>query len=119
MAQLRQDYENFTTRNVEILVIGPDKQKDFIEYWEKNKLPFIGLPDPDHKVANLYGQQVKLTRLGRMPAMMLIDKNGYIRFYHYADSMMDIPANKSILNLIDKLNEDGDMAPEKSISIPQ
>jgi peroxiredoxin Q/BCP len=106
MAQLRQDFKEYDRRDVEILVVGPDDQAAFKEYWAKNDLPFTGLPDPDHRVSNLYGQQVKIFRMGRMPAMTLIDKDGKIRFFHYANSMSDIPPNKAVLSYIDKLVEE-------------
>jgi len=41
-----------------------------------------------------------------MPAMMLIDKAGQIRYQHYANSMRDIPSNQSILSILDKLNQE-------------
>lgn len=106
MAQLRQDYSEFERRDVEILVVGPDNQSAFKEFWGKNDIPFSGLPDPDHRVSNLYGQQVKIFRLGRMPAMTIIDKAGLIRFFHYADSMSDIPPNKAVLGYMDKLQQE-------------
>ncbi|MFC1878818.1 peroxiredoxin family protein [Chloroflexota bacterium] len=106
MAQLRQDYDKFVAKDAVILVVGPDNKTAFQEYWSKNELPFIGLPDPRHHVAKLYGQQVKLLKAGRMPAMMVIDKAGKIRFRHYADSMRDIPSNQAIIRLLDILNEE-------------
>ena len=101
MAQLRQDYSEFVRRDTEILVAGPEKPEAFRNYWAKENLPFIGLPDPEHRVLKLYGQEVKLFKLGRLPAQMLIDKSQTVRFVHYGHSMADIPANKEILNLID------------------
>jgi len=80
MAQLRLDYDKFIAQEAEILVIGPDDQKSFQEFWKNNDLPFIGLPDPKHKDAKVYGQQFKLFKLGRMPALLVIDKDGYIRY---------------------------------------
>ena len=106
MAQLRRDYQEFVDRDTEILVVGPDSRSAFEDYWTKNDLPFIGLPDPEHRVADLYGQQVKWLKAGRMPSMMLIDKAGRIRFKHYANSMADIPANQTILGFIDRMNEE-------------
>ena len=103
MAQLRQDYDKFITREAVILVVGPENQSAFQDYWSKNELPFIGLPDPDNRVARLYGQQVKLLKAGRMPAMMVIDKEGQIRFQHYAESMRDIPPNRVVFELLDEL----------------
>jgi peroxiredoxin len=106
MAQLRRDYKKFTERETEILVIGPENKPAFEDYWDENDLPFIGLPDPDHRVSNLYGQQVKLLQMGLMPALIVIDKSGRIRYRHYGSSMMDIPDNRKILALLDKLNQE-------------
>ena len=102
MAQLRRDYEKFVKLDTEIIVAGPEKAEAFREYWAKEALPFIGLPDPEHKVLKLYGQQVKLFKLGRLPAQMLIDKSGKVRFVHYGHSMSDIPSNQEIIELIEK-----------------
>jgi peroxiredoxin Q/BCP len=100
MAQLRRDYQQFVKLDTEIIVAGPEKAEAFREYWAKEALPFIGLPDPEHKVLKLYGQQVKLFKLGRLPAQMLIDKSGRVRFVHYGHSMSDIPSNQEIIELI-------------------
>ena len=100
MAQLRQDYEIFVKLDTEIIVAGPEKAEAFRDYWVKENLPFIGLPDPEHKVLKLYGQKVKIFKLGRMPAQMLIDKSGKVRFVHYGHSMADIPPNEEIINLL-------------------
>jgi peroxiredoxin len=100
MAQLRQDVQQFERLDTTILVVGPDKAAAFREYWEKERLPFVGLPDPEHRVLKLYGQQVKLYKLGRMPAQMLIDKSGRVRFIHYGHSMSDIPSTREIIELI-------------------
>ena len=101
MAQLRQDYKKFVELNTEIIVAGPEKAEAFKDYWAKENLPFIGLPDPEHLVLKLYGQEVKLFKLGRLPAQMLIDKSGKVRFVHYGHSMSDIPENKELLELIE------------------
>ena len=103
MTQLRQDYQLFTERDTIIAAIGPENARSFKKHWEKYELPFIGLPDPEHKVLKLYGQEVKLIQLGRMPAQMIIDKKGILRYVHYGHSMQDIPKNEEILSLLDKL----------------
>ena len=106
MAQLRQDYQEFVQRDAEILVVGPDDRAAFKKYWEKEQLPFVGLPNPDHSVAKLYGQQVRLLKLGRMPALVVIDKQGRVHYQHYGNSMQDIPENERILNMLDELNQE-------------
>lgn len=105
MAQLRQDHSKFVDRNVEIVVVGPEDAAAFVEYWQAESLPFIGLPDPTYSVLKLYGQEVNLFKLGRMPAQVLIDKAGIARFVHYGHDMSDIPENEEILALADEINE--------------
>ena len=100
MAQLRQYYQRFFKLDTEIVVIGPEDTESFQKYWKKEDLQFIGLPDPKHKILKLYGQEVNLFKLGRMPAQMLIDKSGMLRYVHYGHSMADIPLNEDIMNLI-------------------
>jgi peroxiredoxin Q/BCP len=106
MAQLRQDYAEFQKREAEIVIVGPEDPSAFVSYWDKEKLPFVGLADPDHTVANRYGQEVKLLKMGRMPAMMVVDKMGEIIYVHYGDSMKDIPANREILAVLDERNQE-------------
>jgi len=90
MAQLRQDYESF---------------KNLEEYWTKVNLPFVGLPDPEHTLSGLYGQEVKVLKLGRLPCQMIIDKTGILRFVHYGRSMSDIPSNSELLELLETISE--------------
>ena len=104
MAQLRQDHQEFLKRDTAVVVIGPDDPSAFKEYWQKENLPFIGLPDPKHTVLKLYAQQVKIFKFGRMPAQMVVDKEGLLRYVHYGHSMSDIPSNAELLDLVDSLS---------------
>ena len=104
MAQLRQDFDSFVNEKTVILVVGPENAGAFKTYWQENELPFIGLPDPSHSVLKLYGQEIKLFKLGRMPAMVVIDKEGMVRFVHYGHSMSDIPDNENILSELRLIN---------------
>jgi peroxiredoxin Q/BCP len=99
---LRRDYSKFKKAGIEVIVIGPENADAFRDYWAKENLPFVGLPDPHHAVITRYGQEVKLFKLGRMPAQMLIDKSGNLRFVHYGGSMADIPASSEILELLEQ-----------------
>lgn len=103
MAQLRQDYEAFVKRNAEVIIIGPDGPRAFARFWQENAMPFIGLADVGSKVADLYSQEVNLLKLGRMPALFVIDPQGVIRYEHYAKSMSDIPSNDTVLRILDTL----------------
>jgi peroxiredoxin len=106
MAQLRQDYDKFLANGAEIVVVGPDDKKSFQDYWASESLTFIGLPDPEHRVLKLFGQEVNLFKFGRMPAQVTIDKSGVVRYVHYGHAMSDIPPNEDLLKIIEGLNQE-------------
>jgi peroxiredoxin Q/BCP len=112
MAQLRRDYQKFQELDTEIVVVGPEGSQAFESYWSENDLPFIGLPDPGHSVLKLYGQEIKIFKFGRMPAMVVVDKEGMARFVHYGQSMSDIPKNKTVLSTLRRLN------PSEQLPVP-
>jgi len=101
---LRQGYQEFAQRHAQVIVVGPEDARAFEAYWRQHALPFIGLPDPKASVLKLYGQEVNLFRLGRMPAQVIVDEAGVARFVHYGHSMSDIPENAEVLTLFDQLN---------------
>jgi peroxiredoxin len=103
---LRQDFNQFIERNSVIVAVGPENAPAFNRYWEENDLPYIGLPNPDFSVLKSYGQEINLFKFGRMPAQVVIDRQGIARFVHYGNSMSDIPENEEILVLLDQLNQE-------------
>jgi peroxiredoxin Q/BCP len=103
MMQLHHDHDEFVRRDALIVAIGPENAESFQKHWDKYQLSFVGLPDEKHMVLKLYGQQVKLFKLGRMPGQMIVDKKGVLRYVHYGHSMEDIPENKEIMELLDAL----------------
>jgi peroxiredoxin Q/BCP len=112
MAQLRQDYEQFTQRGAEVLVISPEGADDVAKFWEAERLPFPGMADADHVVADAYGQKVSLLRMGRLPSLMVIDREGQIRYAHQGVGMHDIPSNREVLAVLDGLNAEAAPVPE-------
>jgi peroxiredoxin len=103
MAQLRRDYQEFINRQAKVIVIGPEDAKAFASYWQSHELPFIGLPDPKASVLKLYGQEINLFKLGRMPAQVIVDKAGNARYVHYGHDMTDIPSNAEVFELLDEM----------------
>ena len=101
---MRDGYGEFTERETEILAIGPDKLEKFVRYWQENKVPYPGLPDPNKQVSKLYKQEVNLFKLGRMPLNAVVDRKGFIRYIHHGYNMSDIPDNETLLGVIDELN---------------
>ena len=106
MAQLRQDYQKFADRETEIIAIGPEAPEAFADWWHKHQMPFTGIGDPQHVIAKLFGQKVKLLKLGRMPAQFVIDKEGMMRNVHYGESMADIITDEDVLALLDEINKE-------------
>ncbi len=104
MTQLRQDYSKFKELETEVIVVGPEGPEQFKKYWQDKNLPFVGLPNPDHTILKLFGQKVNLFKFGRMPAQVIVDKQGIARFVHYGKSMSDIPENEELISLIQKIN---------------
>jgi len=104
MAQLRQDYEKIAALDTVVVVVGPDGERAFMKYFNENNLPFIGLPDPKHTVLKLFGQKVNLFKLGRMPAQVIVDKEGIARYAHYGHDMSDIPSNDEIISILQEIN---------------
>lgn len=91
-----------------MLVIGPDGPNAFRNYWQQNDMPFAGLADLRSRVAARYEQEVNLFKLGRMPALFVVDREGRVRFAHYGDSMRDIPPNETVFQVLDMLQEEAE-----------
>ena len=104
MASLRRDYPAFADRGAEIVVIGPEKREIFRRYWRRERFPFVGVPDPAHTFADLYGQRAESSHLGRLPSLVLVDRSGWVRYQYHGRSMRDFPSNRSLLFLLDQLN---------------
>ena len=103
---MRQAYAQFADRGVEVVVVSPEAAPAFAAYWQKARLPFVGLPDPEDRVLRLYGQEVNWLKLGRMPAQVLVDKEGIVRYVHYGSSMRDITPVEDIIALVDGLDRE-------------
>jgi peroxiredoxin len=98
---MKSDYDQFVARKAQIVVIAPHDSEKVKAYWEKEKLPYVGVPDPDGILGKLYKQEWNLIKLGRMPALFVVDRSGLLAFVHYAKDMADIPTNSAILDVLD------------------
>lgn len=105
MVQMGRDYAEFVKRGAEVIILGPNAPESFKRTWQIEELTMIGLSDPDSTIANRYHQEVKFMRMGRLPALMVLDKKGIIRFMHYGKSMSDIPDNPQVFGILDEIND--------------
>lgn len=100
---MRDDHEKYLSRGARIVAVARHGSEDVKRYWSENRLPFMGVPDPDGRLGDLYRQQWKLLKLGLMPALFVVDRNRKIACACYSVSMSDIPSNETVLGVIDRL----------------
>lgn len=103
MMQLHLEKNEFDKRNTKIIIVGPDNKESFYKFFISNECTFIGIPDAKNSILKNYGQEINIFKLGRMPAQILIDKEGFARFVYYGHSMSDIPENEDVLKIIDEI----------------
>ena len=60
--------------------------------------------DESKKIPEILNQEVKLLKLGRMPGLLVVDKEGIIQYAYYGENMHDIPENDEILEVLRKIN---------------
>jgi hypothetical protein len=66
-------------------------------------IPFPAVADPEHRIAELLGQEVRLVKLGRMPAVLVVDPDGIVRAAWYGQSMRDNPSIDELFAALDSL----------------
>jgi peroxiredoxin len=110
LALLRREIDTFESRQAVILVIDPDRPDQIKEYWEREGLPFPGFADTENQVASLFHQKVDIFRDGRLPSIVILDRESRIRYRYDGASAPDLPANEILLAELDRINQD---TPEK------
>ncbi len=97
MMQLHQDIDKFESKKIRVVAICPDKESDIEKFIDDNNILFDMVSDRSHSIADKYGQQVNIFKLGRMPAQIMLDKNKEVIFKHYASNMKNIIENEDVL----------------------
>jgi peroxiredoxin len=98
---LKRDIEKFKALNTEVLGVLVAKEHTGTEFNErviKNAYPL--LLDTKEDVANAYAQDIKLLKGGRMPGLLIIERDQKISYVHYGVSMKDIPKNEFVLDFL-------------------
>ena len=102
--RLARDFEKFEELNTVLYPITPDKEKNAKKLETKyalNKFPIYY--DPKKTVLKMLKQEVNWKKLGRMPALLILDKEGIIQYAYYGNSMKDIPKNIILFEELEKL----------------
>ena len=105
MAQLRHDYDQFTSLNSEVLVLVPNGPKMIERYVTANSIPYPILTDKNGLAAAQYGIAIRKTILPGVrqlfkPSVFLVDKNGVIRYRNYLKSYIQEPDNAEPLAVL-------------------
>ncbi len=81
-----------------------DNEKNAQKMEQKYARNYAIFYDQKNKIPKLLKQQVKLLKLGRMPGLLIIDKQGIIKYAYYSDNMHDIPSNEELLGELRNIN---------------
>jgi peroxiredoxin Q/BCP len=100
LENLKRDCQGFQDLNAEVVAVGQHSRGEFACFWEKERLPFIGLPDVNEKVAKLYRQKIVFQKLGRLPAIFIINRSGYVVYANYCPDVHSIPGNEILLRIL-------------------
>ena len=103
-AKLRKDLEKFEELDGYLYTILADRESNAKKMEEKYARRYPVFYDKTKDVVNLLNQEVIALKLGRMPALLIVDKKGIIQYAYYSDSMQDIPENETILEVLRKIN---------------
>lgn len=105
IVRLAKEIEKFEQLNTEIYAITADRFENARRLelrYAKRKFPIFF--DRTREVVKLLHQEVWILRLGRMPAILILDKKGIVQWAYYGDSMRDIPSNKTLFEVIEKIS---------------
>ena len=103
--KLGNEYEKFKELNAVIYAILPDNLENAQNFESELATEYTIYYDDKKKVNKMLKQEIKPLKLGRMPALLIVDKQGIIRYAYYSDSMSDIPENEDLFKLIKNLSK--------------
>jgi peroxiredoxin/DNA-directed RNA polymerase subunit RPC12/RpoP len=105
-SRLIQNYQAFTSRDAEVLVVYPGPRRrvaEFIDAVRANasgaSVPFPVLLDEDSRVVKRLGIEADLAR----PSTYILDKAGQVRFAYVGSAPADRPSVKALLDQLDRL----------------
>ena len=105
LRRLAKDFYEFKDLKVELVPILQDNKKNtkkMEERYCKNIFPIYY--DVKREIGKVFKQEVNILKFGRLPATLIVDKDGIIKWAYYADSLEDIPDNDEILEIIKNLD---------------
>lgn len=85
-----------------VVVIGPDSRQRLQDYFQRNRLSFVAIADPEGGLLEQWGQVVVWWRLGRMPSALGVDSGGRVVWMHQGRWMSDLPDWDEALQTLSK-----------------
>lgn len=81
---IRDNYSLLKNEGIEIIGVSPDSAESHKNFSKKYNLPFILIPDPEHKIINKYGVWGEKNMYGKiyeglLRTTFLIDEKGIIQ----------------------------------------
>ena len=92
--RLGKEIDKLRELQTEIYAITADRFQNArrLELRYAKKFPIFF--DRKHEVVRLLKQEVKIFKLGRLPAVLIVDVEGTIKWAYYGSDYRDIPSNK-------------------------
>jgi len=104
LARLAKNLEKFEQLDTEIYAITADRYENARRLelaYAKEKFPIYF--DPTRDIVKLLHQEIKFLKLGRLPALLIIDKRGTTRYAYYGEAMLDIPTIRTVFNILKQI----------------
>lgn len=102
--RLGKNINKFQELNAEIYAITADRFENArrleLQY-AKEAFPIYF--DRTHEVVRMLHQEVKIFKLGRLPAVLIVDGDGLIQWAYYGSDLRDIPKNMELFAVLEKL----------------
>ena len=102
---MRKGLDTFEDLDGYLYPILADKEENAIKMEEQYARTYPVFYDESKEVPDMLHQQVKWLKLGRMPGLLVVDKEGIIRYAYYGESMSDIPENEEIFEILREINQ--------------
>ena len=107
MGKLSAYYKQFQEQHTDLYPILVDKEKNakkMEKKYARGRFPIYY--DREKEVAKALNQQKKLLKLGRLPGLLIVDKQGIIQYAYYSDNMHDIPEVPDTLDFVKEMEQD-------------
>ena len=102
---MRRDLDKFEKLDGFLYPILVDNEKNAKKMEQKYARNYAIFYDESKMVAKMLKQEKKWTKLGRLPGLLVINKEGIIEYAYYGKNMHDIPENDEILQVLEKINK--------------